>query len=70
MNEQVLKSGVEERELLQAKLDDTDSKLVAAELGKSQAVSEASSYQETLQLQFTDQVTQYKVGTEGWDVIC
>ena len=54
MNYQVLKSGVEERELLQAKLDDTDGKLVTAKLGKSQAVSEASSYQETLQLQFTD----------------
>lgn len=56
-----MNSEAEERSSLQAKLDETDAKLVATELSRSQAVLEADELTKTLEHQFTDKLEEYKV---------
>lgn len=58
---QAIDSEIKERKLLQAKLDETGDKLTSAELGKSQAKTEADDLKRALELQFTEQLAQYKV---------
>lgn len=56
-----MNSESEEREVLQAKLDETGGKLVAAELSKLQGESEAEDLKKELEHQFREQLAQYKV---------
>lgn len=51
----------EEKAALQAELDDVRTKLATAELGKSEAISAADGYKETLNEQCTEQISGFKV---------
>lgn len=58
---QTVKSDAQEKESLQAKLAEMDSKLVAAEMGNSEAISGADSFKATLEHQFAENISEYKV---------
>ena len=66
---QAINTEAAEKEGLQAKLEETNGKLVNAELSKSQAISETDSFKALLQQQFTDQLAQYRVKTRVNKVI-
>ena len=56
-----MESEREERAATNNKLLEAETKLLAAELSKSEAISEAGNYKKTLQQQFTEQVSEFKV---------
>ena len=60
-----MESEREARAAEKAKLLNTETKLLAAELSKSEAISEAGSYKEMLQHQFTEQISEFKVSKKS-----
>ena len=61
-----MESETEKRATDKEKLLEMEAKLLAAEQSKSEAISEAGSYKEKLQHQFTEQLAEYKVSIEVW----
>ena len=59
-----MESEREERATEKEKFRDMETKLLAAEQSKSEAISEAGNYKEMLQRQFTEQLSEYKVSLE------
>ncbi len=58
---QVVELERQEREAKKSKFLDMETKLLAAEQSKSEAISEAGGYKEMLQRQFSEQVSEFKV---------